>query len=237
MRRFTRLTNGFQKIENHGHAVALHFLRFNFVRVHKTLRVRPAMDFGLADRVWTMEELVGPLDPVQFKNAPHDLRGDKVFLPPKGCGRPPLPIRVSPQTGEDHPFTNALGPLEGLQRWQRNSYTLAPLPASTSPRRTHKHTRRQLLGWIPQRARSAMAGPVPLSFKLHHYRYFSCGAAHPERRRWLAFAGWNASALRRGGAMAVQVGAEAKLFAGQAPSSPRPDPLTAATSCVPWRSR
>lgn len=63
MRRFTRLTNGFsKKIENHGHAVALHFMYYNFCRVHKTLRVTPAMEAGLSQHVWTMEELVGLLE-------------------------------------------------------------------------------------------------------------------------------------------------------------------------------
>jgi len=62
MRRFTRLTNGFsKKIENHGHAVALHFMHYNFCRVHRTLRVTPAMETGLANHVWTMEELVSLL--------------------------------------------------------------------------------------------------------------------------------------------------------------------------------
>lgn len=59
MRRFTRLTNGFsKKLENHIHAVALHFVYYNFCRVHKTLRVTPAIEAGLADHVWTIEELV-----------------------------------------------------------------------------------------------------------------------------------------------------------------------------------
>ncbi len=63
MRRFTGLTNGFsKKIENHGHAVALHFMYYNFVRVHKTLRVTPAMEAGIADHVWSFEELVALLD-------------------------------------------------------------------------------------------------------------------------------------------------------------------------------
>jgi len=58
MRRFTRLTNGFsKKLENHGHMVALYFLHYNFCRVHKTLRVTPAMEAGLADHIWTLEEL------------------------------------------------------------------------------------------------------------------------------------------------------------------------------------
>jgi hypothetical protein len=63
MRRFTRLTNGFsKKIDNHGHAVALHFMYYNFVRVHKTLRVTPAMEAGIADHVWSFEELVNLLE-------------------------------------------------------------------------------------------------------------------------------------------------------------------------------
>lgn len=58
MRRFTRLTNGFsKKFENHAHQVALYFFHYNFVRVHKTLRVTPAMEAGLTDHVWTLEEL------------------------------------------------------------------------------------------------------------------------------------------------------------------------------------
>jgi IS1 family transposase len=62
MRRFTRLTNGFsKKLENHGHAVALYFMHYNFCRVHKTLRVTPAMEAGLADHIWTIEELISLL--------------------------------------------------------------------------------------------------------------------------------------------------------------------------------
>jgi IS1 family transposase len=58
MRRFTRLTNGFsKKAENHCHAIALYFMFYNFGRVHQTLRVTPAMEAGLADRVWTIEEI------------------------------------------------------------------------------------------------------------------------------------------------------------------------------------
>jgi IS1 family transposase len=62
MRRFTRLTNGFsKKVENHGHAVALHFMHYNFCRIHKTLRVTPAMEAGLTDHAWSIEELVSLL--------------------------------------------------------------------------------------------------------------------------------------------------------------------------------
>ncbi len=58
MRRFTRLTNGFsKKLENHGHAVALYFMHYNFCRVHQTLRVTPAMEAGISDHVWSIEEL------------------------------------------------------------------------------------------------------------------------------------------------------------------------------------
>jgi IS1 family transposase len=59
MRRFTRLTNGFsKKLENLQAAVALHFAHYNFVRLHKSLRVTPAMAAGVTDRVWSLEELV-----------------------------------------------------------------------------------------------------------------------------------------------------------------------------------
>jgi len=60
MRRFTRLTNAFsKKIENHAHAVALHFMYYNFGRIHKTLRVTPAMQAGITDHVWSLEQIVG----------------------------------------------------------------------------------------------------------------------------------------------------------------------------------
>jgi IS1 family transposase len=63
MRRFTRLTNGFsKKIENHCHAVALHFMQYNFCRVHQTLRVTPAMEAGISDHVWSLEEIAGLLN-------------------------------------------------------------------------------------------------------------------------------------------------------------------------------
>ena len=58
MRRFTRLTNAFsKKVENHCAMVAIHFLYYNFGRIHKTLRVTPAMAAGLADHVWSLEEI------------------------------------------------------------------------------------------------------------------------------------------------------------------------------------
>jgi len=63
MRRFTRLTNAFsKKRDNHRWAVALHFMHYNFCRIHQTLRVTPAMEAGIADHVWTIEEVVELLD-------------------------------------------------------------------------------------------------------------------------------------------------------------------------------
>jgi len=63
MRRFTRLTNAFsKKVENLEAAVALHFMYYNFGRVHQTLRVTPAMEAGISDHVWTLAEIVALLD-------------------------------------------------------------------------------------------------------------------------------------------------------------------------------
>jgi hypothetical protein len=63
MRRFTRLTNAFsKKIQNHISALSLYFMYYNFCRVHQTLRVTPAMEAGIADHVWDIEEIVSLLD-------------------------------------------------------------------------------------------------------------------------------------------------------------------------------
>lgn len=70
MRRFTRLTNGFsKKVENHKAAVALHFMHYNFCRIHQTLRVTPAMAAGISDHVWEIAELVGLLDRAESRAA------------------------------------------------------------------------------------------------------------------------------------------------------------------------
>jgi IS1 family transposase len=63
IKRFARLTNAHsKKLENHVHAIALHFMFYNFCRVHQTLRVTPAMENGIADHVWSIEEQIGLLD-------------------------------------------------------------------------------------------------------------------------------------------------------------------------------
>jgi IS1 family transposase len=75
MRRFTRLTNGFsKKIENHIHQVALHFMYYNFVRIHSALRVTPAMAAGVSDRLWEIDDIVALVeanDPKQVRRGPY----------------------------------------------------------------------------------------------------------------------------------------------------------------------
>jgi IS1 family transposase len=67
MRRFTRLTNAFsKKVENHAYQVALHFMHYNFARIHKTLRVTPAMEAGVSDHVWSLEEIAALLPQPTF---------------------------------------------------------------------------------------------------------------------------------------------------------------------------
>ncbi|MEO6582253.1 MAG: IS1 family transposase, partial [Sphingomicrobium sp.] len=63
MRRFTRLTNAFsKKLDNHIHALALYFAFYNFCRIHKTLRMSPAMAAGITDRLWSLEDIVAKID-------------------------------------------------------------------------------------------------------------------------------------------------------------------------------
>jgi hypothetical protein len=62
-RRFTRLTNAFsKKLENHALSVALHYMNYNFCRIHKTLRVTPAMAAGVTDRLWLIRDIVQVLE-------------------------------------------------------------------------------------------------------------------------------------------------------------------------------
>ena len=62
MRRFTRLTNAFsKKIENHIASIAIHYAHYNFVRIHRSLRITPAMAAGLTTRVWEIQDLLALL--------------------------------------------------------------------------------------------------------------------------------------------------------------------------------
>jgi IS1 family transposase len=78
MRRFTRLTNAFsKKWENHVHALALYFYHYNFCRIHKTLRVTPAMAAGITDRLWSFDDLIMKIDemaPAPAKRGPYKKR-------------------------------------------------------------------------------------------------------------------------------------------------------------------
>ena len=76
MRRFTRLTNAFsKKLENHLATVAIYFMYYNFGRIHQTLRVTPAMEAGVADHVWTYDEIVSLLPkPVYSPRGPYKKR-------------------------------------------------------------------------------------------------------------------------------------------------------------------
>jgi IS1 family transposase len=77
IRRFTRLTNGFsKKLENHAAAVALWFTYYNFCRVHSSLRVTPAMEAGICDHVWSIEELCG----LQTENHRIGVQTDKALV-------------------------------------------------------------------------------------------------------------------------------------------------------------
>jgi len=70
MRRFTRLTNAHsKKAENHAHSVALHFMHYNYARIHQTIRCSPAMEAGIESRLWSIEDLVELLDRPELQPA------------------------------------------------------------------------------------------------------------------------------------------------------------------------
>jgi hypothetical protein len=78
IRRFTRLTNAFsKKVDNHAYMLALYYMHYNFARIHKTLRVTPAMEAAVSDHVWSVEEIAallpeptaGPRGPYRKKNS------------------------------------------------------------------------------------------------------------------------------------------------------------------------
>jgi len=92
MRRFTRLTNGFsKKIENHIAAVSLHFMYYNFVRVHQTLRVAPSMAAGVTDRLWEIGDIVQVLEARETRVAAEaeQARLRRIFAPPSSRNRNP----------------------------------------------------------------------------------------------------------------------------------------------------
>ena len=78
MRRFTRLTNGFsKKIENHEYALAIYFMHYNFVRIHSSLRVTPAMAAGVSDKLWSLDDIVALIEarePAAKKRGPYKKR-------------------------------------------------------------------------------------------------------------------------------------------------------------------
>ncbi len=82
MRRFTRLTNAFsKKVENLAAAVSLHFMHYNYCRVHKTLGTSPAVAAGIADHVWTLDELIALLaaaEATPIKRGPYKPRAAKI---------------------------------------------------------------------------------------------------------------------------------------------------------------
>ena len=82
MRRFTRLTNAFsKKLDNHIHALALYFVFYNFTRIHKTLRMTPAMAAGITDRLWSLDDVIAKIDelaPAPKARGPYKKRGDEI---------------------------------------------------------------------------------------------------------------------------------------------------------------
>ena len=83
MRRFTRLTNAFsKKIENHVAAISLHFMYYNFVRIHQTLRITPAMAAGVTDHVWEIADIVALLSDSDAKlQADSNAKRDRSYNP------------------------------------------------------------------------------------------------------------------------------------------------------------
>jgi hypothetical protein len=81
MRRFTRLTNAFsKKVENHAAAIALHTMYYNFVRIHQTLRVTPAMAAGVTKKLWEVSDIVEVLEQWELANfkPEYQIRGPAV---------------------------------------------------------------------------------------------------------------------------------------------------------------
>jgi len=81
MRRFTRLTNAFSKnVENHAAAIALHTMYYNFVRIHQTLRMTPAMAAGVTDKLWEVSDIVAMLEQWELSLARNENGPDAVWI-------------------------------------------------------------------------------------------------------------------------------------------------------------
>jgi hypothetical protein len=81
VRRFTRLTNGYsKKLENHSHMLALYFVWYNFVRIHHTIRMTPAMAAGVTDTLWSMDDIAALIDAqyVPQKRGPYKKRTPEI---------------------------------------------------------------------------------------------------------------------------------------------------------------
>ena len=84
MRRFTRLTNAFsKKIENHCYAIALHFVYYNFCRIHKTLRVTPAMEAHIHDDILKTEDIIKMIDAEYYEELPVRSAEESFYHPVK----------------------------------------------------------------------------------------------------------------------------------------------------------
>jgi hypothetical protein len=115
MRRFTRLTNAFsKKIENHTAAVALHTMFYNFVRVHQTLKVSPAMAAGVTDKLWEISDIVQVLEDYE---AQRDT--EPQFEPERNRIGDGWFVRVTFPNGEKDSIRNHFATREDAIRWIR----------------------------------------------------------------------------------------------------------------------
>lgn len=118
-RRFTRLTNAFsKKLENHVYAISLHFMFYNFCRIHQSLRVTPAMAAGVTDKLWDVTDIVRVID--EFESAPEEAEAveneDLKRLREDAPGFVPGRLRHPPKNLGDKIMTEKLGNVVGTRR-------------------------------------------------------------------------------------------------------------------------
>ena len=107
MRRFTRRSNGFsKKAENHAHAVALHVMHYNFCRIHESLRVTPAMEAGVTDKLWTTLDIVNLIEDMPLEAAPESQEADGDETHAFMHSALVLPMRQEWRTRMARPFSN-----------------------------------------------------------------------------------------------------------------------------------